>query len=54
MDALSISRSQAKLLVWLIEKAPSSFFANMLPEKNLELFNLYETLHLFADKDANS
>jgi len=54
MDTLSIFRSQAKLLVWLIEKAPSSFFGNMLPEKEVELFNLYETLHLFANKDAKS
>lgn len=54
MDTLSISRSQAKLLVWLVEKAPSSFFADMLPEKESELYELYNTLHLFADKNANS
>lgn len=49
MDTINLSREQASLLAWAIEKLPKSVTRDLLESRQKELFSLYETLHLFAD-----
>jgi hypothetical protein len=49
MDTISLSREQASLLVLAIEKLPKSVTKTWEESKQQALYELYETLHLFAD-----
>jgi len=50
MDSIRLSREQASLLVLLIERLPKGVAEAFEESRQKELFDLYETLHLFADK----
>ncbi len=49
MDTISLSREQASLLVLALEKLPKSVTKAWEESKQQALYELYETLHLFAD-----
>jgi hypothetical protein len=49
MDAINLSREQASLLVLALEKLPKSVTKAWEESKRQALYELYETLHLFAD-----
>jgi hypothetical protein len=49
MNAISLSREQANLLVLALEKLPKSVVRDLPELRQQELFSLCETLHLFVD-----
>jgi hypothetical protein len=49
METINLSREQASLLVLAIERLPKGVTKDLPESRQKELFNLYETLHLFAD-----
>lgn len=51
MPSLKLSVHEASLLVWAIEQLPKATTRNAHESKSVQLFNLYEKLHLFADRN---